>query len=293
MIIVQVMGGLGNQLFQYALGLRLAFERRTPLKLDIGWFKRQTLRSYQLDALKIRVEIASPHEIEKFTRVNWGGLKGRAYQAVQQRLPYFYRRVVMEKGPFFDPNVINKVSRNAYLIGYWQAEKYFHPIVPLLREEIKPDGPFSPGCKAWGEKISGSKSTSLHVRRGDYVKALHTNQVHGTCSLAYYAEAISYIRQRFPEITVYIFSDDMDWATQNFCSYPSMEFVELDSINRDQEELLLMSLCDHHIIANSSYSWWGAWLGTKPEKIVIAPQKWFNDTALNPTDLIPENWIRF
>ena len=286
------MGGLGNQLFQYALGRWLAKERSASLKLDLSWFQMQTLRSYQLDTLKISAEIASPEDIEKLKRANWGGMKGRIYRAVQRRMPYYRQRVVAEQVPFFDSHIVKNVSRNVYLMGYWQSERYFSSIASLLRGELKLKEPFSPDYQAWREKISKVKSVSLHVRRGDYVNNPHINQFHSICSIAYYAEAISYIRQRLPETTIFVFSDDIAWARQNLTSYFPIEFVELKNTNRDQEELSLMSLCNHHIIANSSYSWWGAWLGACSEKIVIAPEKWFNDEGQNTKDLIPVTWIR-
>ncbi len=292
MIIIKLMGGLGNQMFQYSLGRMLAYKRRTSLKLDISWFQTQALRSYQLDKFKISATIAAPDDVENLKRAKWAGLKGRIYQAIQRRLPYYRRRVVAEQVPSYDSRIAKHVSRNAYLAGYWQSEKYFTSIAPLLREELKLIKPLSSDCQVWVEKIRKVKSASLHVRRGDYVDNPHTNEFHGTCSMAYYADAINYIRQRFPEITIFVFSDDMNWVQHNFHNFSPVEFVEIKNVNRDQEELMLMSLCDHHIIANSSYSWWGAWLGTNPEKVVIAPQTWFNDTTRNTMDLIPESWVR-
>jgi hypothetical protein len=293
MILINFMGGLGNQLFQYAVGRRLAAKHTTPLKFDVAWYQKQTLRSYQLDAFNIQAEIASVDEIKKFRRADWDGLKARVYQAVQRRLPYYYRRVVVENTPFiFDPNIVNKVSRDVYLIRYWQNCSYLIPIASNLRQELTLRETPTPAFLAWREKIIRQESTSLHIRRGDYVNDLLINQVHGVCPLTYYSDAIDYIRQRVPETTIFVFSDDMDWAREKFDNDPRYEFVELKETSRDQEELVLMSLCDHHIIANSSYSWWGAWLGDKPGKIVIAPQKWFNDTKRNTQDLIPDTWIR-
>lgn len=292
MIIVKLMGGLGNQMFQYALGRRLAYKHRTSLKLDLSWFETQTLRSYQLDTLKISATVASLNEVEKLKRAKWAGLKGRVNQAIQRRLPYYRKRVVVEQAPFFDPQIVKYISRNAYLTGYWQSEKYFTSIAPLLREELKLKEQLSVDSQVWAEKISRVNSVSLHVRRGDYVDNSHTSKFHGTCSLTYYADAIDNLRHSFPKMTTFVFSDDMNWARHNLGNHSLVEFVELNNINRDQEELMLMSLCDHHIIANSSYSWWGAWLGNCPGKIVVAPQKWFNDTTLETKDLIPETWIR-
>jgi hypothetical protein len=292
MIIVKLMGGLGNQMFQYALGRRLAYQHRTSLKLDLTWFQTQTLRSYQLDTLKISAEIASPDDIERFKLAKWGGLKGGVYQAIQRRLPYYRQRVIAEQVPIFDVQVVKNVSRNAYLTGYWQSEKYFASIGSLVREELKLKVQPSADCRAWGEKIQGGQSASLHVRHGDYLDSLSAYRIHGICPLGYYNKAIHHIRKQFPETTLFVFSDDMDWARQNLGSYDPVKFVELTGKIRDQEELLLMSLCEHHIIANSSYSWWGAWLGSCPEKITIAPQNWFNDATRNTKDLIPETWIR-
>jgi hypothetical protein len=245
-----------------------------------------------LDKLNISATIASPDDMEKLKRNKWKGVKGRVYGAIQRRLPYYRRSVIVEQAFLFDYRIVKYVSRNAYLIGYWQSEKYFTSISPLLCEELKLIKPLSPDCQVWVEKIRKVKSASLHIRRGDYIDNLHTNKYHGTCSLAYYTEAIDKICHRFPEITIFVFSDDLSWARQNLGSYSFVEFVEINSLNRDQEELTLMSLCDHHIIANSSYSWWGAWLGSCLEKTVIAPQRWFNDITLNTKDLIPKAWIR-
>ncbi len=294
MIIIRMAGGLGNQMFQYALGRRLAYKHRTSLKLDLTWFQTQTLRSYQLDTLKISAEIASSEATEKLTRTNWGGLKGSVYRAVQRRLPYYRQRIVREQTPLFDPRIVKNVPRNSYLVGYWQSENYFTPIAPLLRQEFTLKESLSPEGQVWREKISNQLSVSLHVRRGDYIYHPQTNRrgTHGVCSQSYYAEAIHYIRSIYPDATIFVFSDDIEWARQNLVHNAPIEFVEIKEKNRDQEELELMSLCDHHIIANSSYSWWGAWLGTYPEKIVIAPQNWFNDLSRNTIDLIPDTWIR-
>ena len=290
MIIIQLMGGLGNQMFQYALGRRLAQERNTSLKLDLAWFQTQTERSFQLDTFRICAEIASFHDRELLTRANWSGLRGRIYRAFQRRLPYYFRRIVKERDPFlFDSNIIDKVSRNAYLIGYWQTEKYFHTIASLLHKELMLGEQFSAACQAWEGKIRAPHSISLHVRHGDY---LNNNQFYEICSLEFYDKAINHMRRLFPGSTLFVFSDDMDWARQNLNNYVPIEFVEINNKNKDQEELLLMSMCHHHIIANSTYGWWGAWLGNELDKVVITPQKWFTDPNWHTTDLIPENWIK-
>ncbi len=119
-----------------------------------------------------------------------------------------------------------------------------------------------------------------------------THQVHGTCSMDYYARASSALRERFPDAVLFIFSDDLPWAKENLEHFSPVEFVELEGPYRDQEELMLMSACRNHIIANSSFSWWGAWLNPSPEKLVIAPRRWGNDPTWTPVDIYPDGWTR-
>jgi len=132
----------------------------------------------------------------------------------------------------------------------------------------------------------------LHIRRGDYVHAPLANQFHGLCSLDYYQKAVNYIYQKIPDCHFYIFSDDHSWVCENFkLDYP-VTMVDHNDADKDYEDLRLMSLCKYNIIANSSFSWWGAWLNANPEKIVLCPERWFNDLSLDIKDLMPDSWIR-
>ncbi len=143
-----------------------------------------------------------------------------------------------------------------------------------------------------GEMIQSFKSVSLHIRRGDYVSNKVTNQVHGVCDLNYYSHAISYIAERISNTHLFVFSDDPEWAKGNLKTEIPTFFVDNNRADKDYEDLKLMRQCKHNIIANSSFSWWGAWLNQNAGKIVIAPKKWFNDKSINTKDLIPEKWIR-
>jgi hypothetical protein len=290
MIIVKLMGGLGNQMFQYALGRRLALLHGVPLKLDLSWFQTQSLRRYQLDCFQIAAEIASLQEISQVRRLGWGGFPGLLYRVVEPRLPLPLRRHIRERHPGFDPRIL-RAPRRVYLDGYWQSERYFKEIAALLRTEFTLRQPLSPQAQALLSAVQSGSSVSLHVRRGDYANSPHTNQVHGLLPPDYYRRAAVLIQERLPQAVFYIFSDEPGWASQNLAFLSPAVFVQLTSPDQDVEELLLMACCQHHIIANSSYSWWGAWLGENPAKIVVAPEKWFAAPDRMAKGLIPETWI--
>ena len=139
------------------------------------------------------------------------------------------------------------------------------------------------------KQIKESNAVSLHVRRGDYL--LH--DVHNTDKLEYYTKAMTYLESKVDNPTYFMFSDDIEWVKQNFRSQHKMIFVDFNDAKTNYEDIKLMSNCKHNIIANSSFSWWSAWLNTNPNKIVTAPQVWFNGDMYDYTDLVPKSWIRF
>jgi len=291
MIIIYLQGGLGNQMFQYAFGRRLAFDRRVPLKLDLSWYGEQSLRRYRLNSFEIYADVASKEDIANVRGSNLVGFLDWFHNGIDRRLPYFLRRQVIEKSLQYDPKIVKFSRKNARLIGYWQCEKYFSSISTSLREEFKLNTSTSYEFDQWQEKILSAIAVSIHVRRGDYVTNPYTNQVHGTCNINYYTNAMAYLQQRYNDVIFNVFSDDIDWAVANLKSSSPVNYISLASDNRDVEELLLMSNCKHHIIANSSYSWWGAWLGNSAEKIVIAPRKWTNDLKFALLDILPDKWV--
>ncbi len=286
------MGGLGNQMFQYALGRRLAIERNVTLKLDLSWFETQTLRRYMLSYFEIAAEIATPEEIANLTKPKWNRVFRWVHRGLQQSLPYYDCFIVGETKLTFDPNIVKKVPQNALLVGYWQSEKYFEGIDTLIRHEFQPKVPYSAENRPWVEQAGRPFAISVHIRRTDYIDNPVTNAFHCVCSLEYYRQARDIIHEKIPQARFIVFSDDIPWARQNMGFLSPACFVETTGERKDEEELILMSLCSHHIIANSSFSWWAAWLGNNPEKIVIAPRQWFNDVSLDTSDLIPETWIR-
>ena len=183
------------------------------------------------------------------------------------------------------------MNQDTYFDGFWQNEKYFKEFDTELQSIFSMKGRLSTSSIVYEEQIKESNSVSLHVRRGDYVTSKLTNEIHGTCSLDYYQKAVSMIESKIKNPVFYLFSDDIPWVKDNFSFIENKKFIQLDDETPPHDEIHLMSLCDHNIIANSSFSWWGAWLNNNKEKIVIAPFKWFNDKSFDVTDLNPKSWL--
>jgi hypothetical protein len=292
MIIVKLMGGLGNQMFQYAAGRRLAHVHKTELKLDVSWFSEiaaiDTKRKYELAPFNLSARFASSEEIAKckgpelLRRIAW---------LFPTALPFFGKRHVYEKYFHFDPAVLT-LSDNVYLEGYWQCPRYFEDIEDIIRNEFTVTPPPDATNRAMAEEIARSESVSVHVRRGDYVSNPSTNEYHGVCSLEYYQAAVKSILNCVSKPHFFIFSDDPVWAKKNLSVITPHTVIDRNGPDKAYEDMRLMSLCKHHIIANSSFSWWGAWLSKNPEKIVIAPKHWFKDPKIDARDLVPETWKR-
>lgn len=292
MIIVKLIGGLGNQMFQYSCGRFLANKHNTELKLDISGFDEQTNgtpRKYELGLFNIKAGFATENYIEfcKKTRKN--------------KLPRVLRKILKQpkiiQGEytqcFYHYNEdVAKLPDNVYLDGYWQSEKYFKPIENVIKQEFSLNHDISEENKKFLALIKSCNAVSLHIRRGDYVKDNNINNVHGTCSLDYYYNAINYIARKTQNPHFFLFSDDIEWVKNNIqINYP-VTIIDCNNDSCGYFDMMLMKDCKHNIIANSSFSWWGAWLNSNDNKIVIAPQKWFNNFDADTKDLIPNLWVR-
>ena len=294
MIIVKLLGGLGNQMFQYAAARRLAEFHHTVLKLDVTELEDRvykenfTYRYYSLNVFNIKEHIAQPHEIASYQKKHQG-IIAKALNKVKQKLDTHF--IIREKHFHFDENFLHALD-NSYIDGYWQSEKYFKPIEEIIRKEFtfqnEPEGKNN----ELSQLISDTCSVSIHVRRGDYVTNKVIRQFHGVCSIDYYKEAVAQIAQNLTNPHFFLFSDDTDWVKKNIIFNHPTIYVDHNKAVKHYKDMHLMSLCKHNIIANSAFSWWGAWINTNKDKIVIAPKKWFNDASVNTQDLIPEQWIR-
>jgi len=291
MIIVELMGGLGNQMFQYAAGRRLAHSLGVDLKLDISGLKKDPLRHYALGAFNIVEHF--PSLIELFLLQN--EKQHKIIRISKQILPTFFMpfpRQIKESHFHFDKGILS-LSDNVYLCGYWQSEKYFLDIEDIIRSEFT--GKFQQTGKnfEFAKKIKACESVSIHVRRGDYITDAHTNRTHGVCSVEYYHRCIDKIKQYSKDPVFFAFSDDPDWVRKNLHFASNMTLVDHNTDEKSFEDLLLMSQCRHHIIANSSFSWWGAWLNKHSAKLVFAPSQWFGNerqASRNMNDLLPDTW---
>lgn len=291
MIIVQLNGGLGNQMFQYAAGRERSLSHKVPLLLDLSAFRKFPSRSYRLGYFNIHADIAQDEEVARFWPDSAQGLFARALSLPDYFKPWYARAIVREPHFQYDPD-IKKTGPDAYLLGVWQSEAFFNEITPVIRKDFTLNTPLDEKNTQMTDAIDRCESVSIHVRRGDYVSDQKTHAFHGTCSEDYYQAAISNVGERVRNPHFFIFSDDPHWAETNLkIPYPST-VVDINGPEKDYADLILLSRCRHHIIANSSFSWWGAWLSKNPEKTVIAPKRWFAVSTMNTDDLIPQSWIR-
>jgi hypothetical protein len=292
MVIVKLIGGLGNQLFQYSAGRRLAHVRGVELKLDVTGLddsSYRTARPYELAPFDVVQTVASPREITKHTRPNSSILSRLFHRLVRKgvQLPKSY---IKETRYHFDPCILD-LPDDVYLDGYWQSERYFVDIAETIRKEVTVTIPLEGRNAELSREILRSQAVSLHVRRGDYATDPVTNEVHGICGLDYYARAVAHIASKIGPPVFFAFSDDPAWVREHLTfSYP-VHIVDHNDAAHCYEDMRLMSLCNHHIIANSSFSWWGAWLNPRPDKIVVAPKRWFNNYDADTRDLFPDGWV--
>jgi hypothetical protein len=284
MIITELNGGLGNQMFQYAAGLALATKHAVELKINLQLLDASDNQTYSLNHFHINALEASSDEINRYSSL---------YSKVSDRVfrPYFRRKRFYEQSFCYDRNFVS-ASSDTMLSGYWQSEKYFSDFSEIIRQEFRFKTPPTDINTQLAEEIQGTNSVSLHIRRGDYVTNKTANRIHGTCELPYYDKCIERITTSIVNPVFFVFSDDPDWATQNLRLRFSAHYINHNYGDRSFEDMRLMSLCKHNIIANSTFSWWAAWLNSNPEKMVFAPQKWFNDPTRDTRDLTPQGWQR-
>lgn len=288
MIIVKLIGGLGNQLFQYAAARSLANRKNTKLCIDATGFDKASKdikRNYELDLFNIDASFASAEQVRKITRPS---VISRGFNKLR---PYYRKNYYREQYAHFDPNFF-KASSSTLLEGYWQSERYFKEIRNIILDEFRITAPLSSSTVDLASRISNSNSVSLHVRRGDYISNPETFKFHGICEPEYYGKALELLAGKAGPIEIFVFSDEIEWAKKNILTRSPITFVDHNDSGHAYEDLYLMSLCRHNIIANSSFSWWGAWLNKNPGKIVVAPSKWFGEANIDTKDLIPQEWLK-
>jgi len=270
------------------MGRALATRNKVPLKLDPTFFENYEWHEYSLNPFNVEENFVSQKDIERLRNLQ-ANTVNRIKRKFFKTQPVF----ISEESQLFQPEFLH-IKSPAHLAGYFQSEKYFIDFQDLIRREFQVRIPPSLKNKALLDKIRMGNAVSLHIRRGNFVEVEEVSKIHGTCSMEYYQEAIEWIVSKVSSPEFYIFSDDMPWAKENLqMNYPH-QFVDFNTDKTDYEDLRLMYHCRHHIIANSTFSWWGAWLNDRTDKIVVAPKKWFADEIKNKESdtIVPTSWLR-
>ncbi len=291
MITTRLIGGLGNQMFQYATGRRLADHLQTDLLLDISGYANQregdTPRKYDLGCFSVRAEL---HGASSSPGASSGRPAPIQLRRVLAKVGFGGRNIIKQKGITFDQRVLTAPD-GTYLSGYWQNERYFTGIRSQLLEDFSLTARLDPTNEAMGELIHQVTSVSLHVRRGDYVTNSVTNKFLGTTSLAYYAKAAEIVASMVERPHFFVFSDDPAWCQENLRLDHPTSYVTHNTSEFAYMDMWLMTQCQHHIVANSSFSWWGAWLNPSKEKIVVAPKQWFRKPGAGTPEITPAEWL--
>lgn len=303
-VVVRLRGGLGNQMFEYAWGRRLAEAHRCPLFLDTSWLLDRSLiqkgavpRTYDLDVFRLRVSHCLPLPVARLLgRFGGEGLREKIWQRSRRGRVHYRERSIKS-----DQEWLKNLPRNCALDGFWQSPRYFNPIAEQLRhEDFQFRKPLKRASRALADELRSSVSVCVNVRRLDFVN----NSFHGAMEAGYYRRAAESLIAQYRDARFFVFADEPDWAKENLRLPGETRFVGPEHNGwKYSGKLQLMASCRHFIIPNSTFGWWAAWLGKHPEKHVIAPRWWYNPA--NPKDLygcsgfdheardlIPPNWER-
>lgn len=273
--ITLIKGGLGNQMFCYAF--YLALRKETHFSSSLIDIEETVNRHYGLEIFKI-------FHCRGFWRY-------RFFCLLHKFKPYFWKQYVeitQQNSLNYDKSIFSNNDYNSYYNGYWQSEKYFANISETIKKHFRfKESLLNTSTKSIAKILKSENSVSIHIRRGDYLNESGWD----TCNIDYYNRAIEYIKKRVPNCEFYIFSDDIKWCKEQFKGN-EYSFIDWNKDDDSWQDMYLMSQCKHNIIANSTFSWWGAWLNSNPSKIVIAPKVWFKDRDNNDCHIVPNNWIK-
>ncbi len=283
MIITELNGGLGNQLFQYAAGLSLALKHQTTLKVSIQFKNNDTSRNLGLSHFNTNIIEANQEEINQLYS---SSTLNRSLQAL---LPPPFKHYFREKH-FAYQSGFNKLGPNVYLKGYWQSELYFSSIADQVKATFTLKPEYYSSVLSLIEEIKTSESVSIHIRKGDYLQHPYADY-YTSLESAYYINAIAALQGQHPLLKLFVFTDDPNWVKENLhlaSPYRLISGIETSSMYEDFQAMLS---CKYHIIANSSFSWWTAWLSAREGKKVIAPKQWFKNGPTDTQDLVPKSWL--
>jgi hypothetical protein len=280
MVVVRIWEGLGNQLFQYAYARALSLRTKDRVYLDISEYEMspKPVRKYELCHFKIKQPVINCGRIFPFVN------KDSFYTKNNQYLRYFPAGLIKEEDCYFKRDFC-ELKGLLYLKGWFQSEKYFKEFESHIREEIYPRNKIKI-TRGLRKILNSDNTVSVHIRRGDFGKD------HNILPIEYYENSKRVILERVDNPYFIIFSDDILWVKENMNFGLNCFYMDKEYSYKDYEELMIMSRCKHNIIANSTFSWWGAWLNPSKDKIVIAPKKWFLYNPKKDFDIVPNDWIR-
>ncbi len=315
MIVLKLKAGLGNQMFQYAYARALALRSNAELALDLSWFnsvsERDTKREYGLHHFNIGADVRIKAELPGKTEK---GSAGKLFHRILNKM----RRLALNRRDYVFYPALIRPRKHAVVEGYWNSEKYFKDFADAIRDELSIKAQLGRGAMAAHEELIKLKETNaltcIHVRRGDYVSSSRASAHHGLSGVEYYEKAVEVLVEKMKNhsasstastasrpLMFILASDDIEWTKENIVPLlpegSAHRAISNPAEIKDYEEMHLMSLCDHFIIANSTFSWWPAWLSESAEKsgqekIVIGPKRWIADPSADTTDVMPERWIR-
>jgi hypothetical protein len=286
-VIARIEGGLGNQLFQYAAARSLADRLQCELLLDVRGLALNGDRALGLESYRIRAYIATDEQLG--TLPPWRASRwGRMYSRLSQSFPEHFSYPVFWSESFAYDSAFERISQPAFLVGYWQSERYFS----WNRARLLRDISLRQECVSLPSSLQEQCCVAIHVRRGDYVSNDAANAFHGLCEPEYYARAIAQLQLQGIRPHAIVFTDDPQWVRNNLVLGVPTHYASEWSNGSAHAELELMRKCHHHVIANSSFSWWGAWLCQHMGQTVYAPQRWFQDPATDSSDVVPTRWTR-
>lgn len=272
---LKLTGGLGNQMFQFAAGYSIAKKKNIDLNFDLSWYNRRNIHN--------GFELKNVFDI--FHRVNFLN-KPFSLKLFLSKIDFTYK-IYDEPHFHYDPKIVN-IPNHCFLRGYWQSEMYFSEYAQEIKKIFRFDKNFDDENTKIANDITNNKSVSLHVRRGDFLlKKNHNHQVDLT---KFYLESIDKVLKNIDKPKFFIFTDDPYWVSQNFLINYNFKVVNINKNNNSFFDMKLMSLCKINILANSSFSWWGAWLNDNRDKVIFAPKKWFNDRSIKTDSLFPKTW---
>jgi hypothetical protein len=292
MIIIELKGGLGNQMFQYAIASIIAQKKSATVLIDTNFFNKTnktqgfTLRNFELSIFNNPYIKASASEIAGFHQLS-------VISKLKKKLGLNYLKIYEEPSFGFQADALS-IKTPVYLKGYFQSYKYYIGNENYIKDIFSfPDDALDSVNVKIMLTIKNANSISIHIRRGDYVQDKVTQEFHGNCSFEYYLNAITLLTSNTSDFKLFFFSDDCDWVKEQFKDLAcSKIFIDHNKNEDSWKDMFLMSCCKHNIISNSSFSWWAAWLNKNSEKRVIAPKKWFTAIEIGTNDLIPNEWIR-